>query len=169
MVNDLFSVAGKVALVTGAGSGLGERFAKVLAERGAKVVCVARRIENLEKVAGEIAAAGGAALAVAGDVSDRASVEAAFDAAEKAFGVVDVLVNCAGIQARLTPWKWKMNNLLPQSISMSTDCGAQHKFARSVWLKPISRVPLSISLLFSVLLPEPVWPTTVLPKRQCCI
>ena len=99
MVNDLFSVAGKVALVTGAGSGLGERFAKVLAERGAKVVCVARRIENLEKVAGEIAAAGGAALAVAGDVSDRASVEAAFDAAEKAFGVVDVLVNCAGIQA----------------------------------------------------------------------
>jgi len=99
MANDIFSVVGKVALVTGAGSGLGERFAKVLAEGGAKVVCVARRMENLEKVAGEITAAGGTALAVAGDVSDRASVEAAFDTAEKAFGVVDLLVNCAGIQA----------------------------------------------------------------------
>ncbi|MGV6807349.1 MAG: SDR family NAD(P)-dependent oxidoreductase [bacterium] len=99
MTTNIFSLDGKVALVTGAGSGLGERFAKVLAENGASVVCVARRKEKLDKVAADIAEAGGKALAVAGDVSDRASVEAAFDAAEAEFGVVDILVNCAGVQS----------------------------------------------------------------------
>lgn len=99
MKTNLFSVEGKVALVTGAGSGLGERFAKVLAENGASVVCVARRKENLDKVAGDIAAAGGKALAVVADVSDRSAVESAFDEAEREFGVVEVLVNCAGVQA----------------------------------------------------------------------
>ena len=99
MSNELFSVKGKVALVTGAGSGLGERFAKVLAENGASVVCVARRIENLERVAKEIEQAGGRAIAVAGDVLDRKSIIEAFEKAESTFGVVNVLVNCAGIQA----------------------------------------------------------------------
>lgn len=99
MSNELFSVKGKVALVTGAGSGLGERFAKVLAENGASVVCVARRIENLERVAKEIEQAGGRAIAVAGDVLERKSIIEAFEKAESTFGVVNVLVNCAGIQA----------------------------------------------------------------------
>ena len=98
MSTDLFSVEGKVALVIGASSGLGERFAKVLAENGASVVCVARRKEKLDNVAGGIVAAAGRALAVAGDVNDRDSIEAAFDAAENEFGVVNVLVNCAGVQ-----------------------------------------------------------------------
>ncbi|MEL7045985.1 MAG: SDR family oxidoreductase [Pseudomonadota bacterium] len=96
---DVFSVRGKVALVTGAGSGLGESFAKTLAAHGSRVVCAARRLPPLERVVADIKEAGGSALAVAADVTDAAALTAAFDAAEEAFGLVDILVNCAGIQA----------------------------------------------------------------------
>ena len=99
MTTELFSVEGKVALVTGAGSGLGESFAKTLATHGARVVCVARRLPTLEKVVASIEGDGGTAIAVAADVTDADALGGAFDAAERAFGLVDVLVNCAGIQA----------------------------------------------------------------------
>ena len=100
---DLFSLNGKVALVTGASSGLGRRFAQVLAANGAKTICVARRRERLDELVQAIEAAGGSALAVAADVGDRDAMAAAFDAAETAFGTVTVLVNNAGIgrQARV--------------------------------------------------------------------
>ncbi|MEM1404876.1 MAG: SDR family oxidoreductase [Pseudomonadota bacterium] len=97
--SELFSVAGKVALVTGAGSGLGESFAKTLAAHGCSVVCVARRTDTLDRVVAEIEETGGSAMAATADVTDNAAIGAAFDAAEAAFGIVDVLVNCAGIQA----------------------------------------------------------------------
>jgi NAD(P)-dependent dehydrogenase (short-subunit alcohol dehydrogenase family) len=93
----LFSLAGKTALVTGASSGLGEHFARVLATAGAKVVVAARRIERLQRLEAEIRAGGGAAWAVALDVTDRASVVRAFDAAEASAGPVTVLVNNAGV------------------------------------------------------------------------
>lgn len=93
----MFSVAGRVALVTGASSGLGARFARVLAANGARVVCVARRVDRLAALVKEIEAAGGQALAIGADVSDRAAMTAAFDAAGKAFGTVTILVNNAGI------------------------------------------------------------------------
>jgi 3-oxoacyl-[acyl-carrier protein] reductase len=93
----LFDLTGKVALVTGASSGLGVRFAELLAENGATVVLVARRLDRLSAVAERIMQAGGKALAVAADVCDRAAMVAAFDAAEKAFGTVTVLVNNAGV------------------------------------------------------------------------
>ena len=93
----LFDLTGRVALVTGASSGLGVRFAKVLAANGAAVVLVARRAECLAALADEIAAAGGRALAVEADVVDRAAMLAAFDQTERAFGPVTVLVNNAGI------------------------------------------------------------------------
>ncbi|MEM9398510.1 MAG: SDR family oxidoreductase [Pseudomonadota bacterium] len=96
---DLFSVRDKVALVTGAGSGLGESFAKILAAHGARVVCVARRLPTLEKVVAAIEEDGGTALAFAADVTDAEAISGAFDAAEHAYGLVNVLVNCAGIQA----------------------------------------------------------------------
>ena len=101
--SELFSLAGRVALVTGASSGLGRRFARVLAANGAKTVCVARRRERLDDLVATIEKDGGTALAVAADVGDRAAMAAAFDAAEKAFGPVTVLVNNAGIgrQARV--------------------------------------------------------------------
>lgn len=94
---DLLDMTGRVALVTGAGTGLGARFCMALAEHGAAVVAVARRAEKVEGVAEAIRKAGGRAIAVSGDVTDTASIASAFDAAEKAFGTVDAVVANAGI------------------------------------------------------------------------
>jgi NAD(P)-dependent dehydrogenase (short-subunit alcohol dehydrogenase family) len=93
----LFSLAGKTALVTGASSGFGRRFARVLAGAGARVALAARRRDVLEQLATEIGGAGGDAAAVAMDVTDRASVAEGFAAAEAALGPITVLVNNAGI------------------------------------------------------------------------
>jgi len=94
---EIFDLTGKVALVTGASSGLGERFARCLAENGAAVVLVARRTDRLAAVKAKIEKAGGRALAVEADVGDRAAMRSAFDAAEQAFGTVTILVNNAGV------------------------------------------------------------------------
>ncbi|MBL8834707.1 MAG: SDR family oxidoreductase [Alphaproteobacteria bacterium] len=93
----LHDLTGRAALVTGASSGLGWHFAKVLARAGAKVAVAARRVERLETLASEIAAFDGRALPVALDVRDRASIEAAIDAAETELGPLAVVVNNAGI------------------------------------------------------------------------
>src|SRR5436190_14436311 len=95
--NELFNITGRVALVTGASSGLGAHFAQTLAENGARVVLVARRAERLEALKKKINDAGGEAIAAEADVLDRAAMTRAFDAAEKAFGTVTILVNNAGI------------------------------------------------------------------------
>src|SRR3990167_8127927 len=92
-----FSLQGRVALVTGAGSGLGAHFAVVLAEAGAKVVCVARRLERVEAVAAAIRQGGGQATACVMDVTDGESIRQAYDVAEREFGTIDVLVNNAGL------------------------------------------------------------------------
>ncbi|PMY73359.1 MULTISPECIES: SDR family NAD(P)-dependent oxidoreductase [unclassified Pseudomonas] len=92
-----FSLEGKVCLVTGASSGIGAHLARVAAKAGARLVIGARRLERLEEVATDIHWAGGEVLSVAMDVTDRDSVEAAFDAAQTQFGVVDVVLNNAGI------------------------------------------------------------------------
>ncbi len=99
MPTNPFSVAGKTAIVTGASSGLGVAFAKALSEGGANVVLAARRKENLDALASEIASAGGSAIAVACDVADSASVKALVDETIGRFGRVDVLVNNAGVSA----------------------------------------------------------------------
>src|SRR6202165_3810811 len=93
----LFDLAGEVALVTGASSGLGRRFAGVLAANGAKVALVARRAQRLDALKKRIEDSGGQAIAIEADVTDRAAMLAAFDAAERAFGAVTILVNNAGI------------------------------------------------------------------------
>jgi 3-oxoacyl-[acyl-carrier protein] reductase len=92
-----FDLTGRVALVTGASSGLGVRFAEVLAENGAAVALVARRRERLDALAARIGSGGGRAIAVAADVADRAAMRHAFDTAEQAFGTVDILINNAGV------------------------------------------------------------------------
>lgn len=91
------TIANKVVVITGASSGLGEATARLLAERGAKLVLGARRLDRLEKLAADITAAGGEALAVATDVTRRADVERLIKAGLDKFGRVDVLVNNAGI------------------------------------------------------------------------
>src|ERR1700747_1076779 len=93
----LFNLDGKVALVTGASSGLGARFAEVLAANGAAIVLVARRAERLTALQAQIAESGGRAITVAADVRDRHAMAGAFGAAEKAFGTVTILVNNAGV------------------------------------------------------------------------
>lgn len=86
---------GRIALVTGASSGLGRRFAKILAGEGARVVVAARRKDRLDDLVKEIGEE--AVLAVACDVTDEAQVIALFNAAEKRFGVIDTVVNNAGM------------------------------------------------------------------------
>jgi 3-oxoacyl-[acyl-carrier protein] reductase len=93
----LFDLKGRVALVTGASSGLGEHFAEVAAANGAAVVLVARRKERLETLKAKIEKAGGRAAVAPADVTDQAAMKRAFDAAERAFGTVDLLVANAGM------------------------------------------------------------------------
>ena len=90
-------LSGRIALVTGASSGLGRHFALTLAAHGASVALAARRIDRLETVAGEIRDAGGAACTVSMDVTDAQSVERGLDSAQKSLGTPDILVNNSGI------------------------------------------------------------------------
>lgn len=107
----LFGLEGRVALVTGASSGIGREIAATLAGAGAAVVMVARRESALDETRAAIAAAGGKAAALAAELSDRASLPRAADSAPSFFGAPDILVNAAGINIRkpfldLTPAEW---------------------------------------------------------------
>jgi 3-oxoacyl-[acyl-carrier protein] reductase len=109
---EMFSLKGRVALVTGASSGLGTQFAGALAENGAIVALVARRADRLTALKDEIEGKGGRAIAIEADVTDRAAMTRAFDAAEKAFGTVTILVNNAGIAhggraVEMPPEEWR--------------------------------------------------------------
>ncbi|HEU0204120.1 MAG TPA: SDR family oxidoreductase [Burkholderiaceae bacterium] len=87
----------KVALVTGASSGLGARFARTLAAAGANVVLAARRVERLKDLRAEIEAAGGAAYVVGLDVTEVESIQGALEEAERHAGPIDILVNNSGV------------------------------------------------------------------------
>ena len=97
MNSDLFSLDGRIALVTGASSGIGRVLALGLAKAGARIVAVARRADRLDDLFCEIERQGGVALAAQADVTDVDSIERAFDMAEQAFGTVDVVVSNAGV------------------------------------------------------------------------
>ena len=145
----IFDLTGQVALVTGASSGLGARFARVLAANGAKVVCVARRRERLDVLASEIKSDGGEALAIAADVTDRSAMALAFDAGLETYGPVTILVNNAGIarQSRLldqpeATWREVLDVNL-DAVYANALMGAQHMVA--------ARVPGSIINIASIL------------------
>ena len=92
-----FDITGEVALVTGASSGIGRRFAEVLAAAGAKVALAARRADRLAELASEIEGRGGTSLPVACDVTDQQSIVAAIAEAEERLGPLSMLVNNAGV------------------------------------------------------------------------
>ena len=92
-----YDLTGKVALVTGATSGLGRRFALILAKAGASVAITGRRLERLDALKGEIEAMGGKALPIELDVMNTDSIKACVETAEKGLGPVNILVNNAGM------------------------------------------------------------------------
>ncbi|ODM28099.1 short-chain dehydrogenase [Clostridium sp. Bc-iso-3] len=92
----MFSLKGRVAVVTGASSGLGVQMAKALAAQGADIVILARRKEKLEKVAEEIRAFGVRCLSIECDVTNIGLIQRAAELTEKEFGKVDILINNAG-------------------------------------------------------------------------
>ena len=96
-VLDRFRLTGRIALVTGASSGLGRHFSKLLASVGATVLVAARRSEKLSELVGEIRAAGGQAHALSLSVTEPASVSACFDQADLCAGVPDIVVTNAGV------------------------------------------------------------------------
>lgn len=95
--NFSFDLTGRTALVTGASSGIGRRFAFLLAKSGANVVVAARRTALLEDLCLELRNVGGKAIAVPMNAADEASIIAAYDATEAAFGTVDTVVANAGV------------------------------------------------------------------------
>jgi 3-oxoacyl-[acyl-carrier protein] reductase len=147
---DMFNLTGRVALVTGASSGLGQQFARALADNGAAVALVARRTDRLEALKAEIEAKGGKAVAIEADVIDRTAMVAAFDAAEKAFGTVTILVNNAGVAQQsvrateVTPEEWRR--------VLSVDLDAVFYWAQEAARRMIAaKVPGSIVNIASVL------------------
>ena len=106
MPDDRFSLDGKVAIITGSGTGIGRATARVLAEHGADVVLAARRVELLERTAGEIEALGRKAVVVPTDVTDNEQCEQLVATALGELGRVDVLVNNAGGSINKTPMDW---------------------------------------------------------------
>ncbi|GHF47014.1 SDR family NAD(P)-dependent oxidoreductase [Seohaeicola zhoushanensis] len=144
MAEALFSVAGRVACVTGASSGLGRRAATVLARNGAKVVGLARRAEALEDWRAE---AGGETAAVAGDVADRSALGELAARIEAPFGAPDILIHAAGINTRqaadaVTPEGWDAT----LALNLSAPFFLSQHFAPAMQARGWGRIVLFASL-----------------------
>jgi NAD(P)-dependent dehydrogenase (short-subunit alcohol dehydrogenase family) len=94
---DSFSLKGRTALVTGASSGIGNGVARGLAQAGAAVVVAARRRDKLETLVKDIEQEGGLAMAASLDVTDNNNIHTALDQAQEKFGVIDIVINNAGV------------------------------------------------------------------------
>ena len=124
-MSDRFNLSGRIALVTGASSGLGRHFAKVLSASGAKVVLAARRTDRLEALAAEISDQGGEALAVAMDVTKAETIQAGLEATIERFGApADIIVNNSGLSRE----DW-FTNMAEDDFDLVMDTNA-----KGVWL-----------------------------------
>jgi len=130
------SLEGKVALITGTTSGFGNRFARVLADAGAKVAITGRRVERLEKLKAEIEAAGGTAFPVALDVMDIASIEACVEQVTAELGPIDILVNNAGMNIEAMAVDMKPEDF---DTMMSTNVRGAFFMAQAVAKQMIAR------------------------------
>jgi NAD(P)-dependent dehydrogenase (short-subunit alcohol dehydrogenase family) len=128
-MNDLFSLKGKVALVTGASSGLGVQFATALARQGADVAIVARRVEKLNSVKDELEKFGVKVFTVQCDVSDVEQIKATVVKVKDHFGRIDILVNNAGI-ALVEPAEVQTDETW--ETMMKVNLNAVYYFAREV-------------------------------------
>ena len=133
-----FRLEGKTALVTGASSGLGAHFARVLADAGAQVVLAARRVERLQSLVQELEGKGQHAESVPLDVTQAASVEDAFAVAEARFGSISIVVNNAGVTRPKSfvhlsedDWDFVMETNLKGAWRVAQQ-GAQHMLSRNV-------------------------------------
>lgn len=129
-MKNYLDLTGRVAIVSGASSGLGYAYAKALAENGAKVAPLARRAERLESLKEEIEAAGGECLPVACDVSDEEMVISAVRKVIEHFGRVDILINNAGaiktelaVDLELADWENVMDVSVTGYFLLARECG----------------------------------------------
>lgn len=131
-----FDLTGKIALVTGATSGLGRRFSLVLAKAGASVAITGRRVDRLQSLKEEIEAIGGKALSVALDVTDPASIARCVEAVEQGLGPVDILVNNAGMNVQALP-----HEVTPEGFDTMFDTNVRGAFfmAQAVGKQMIAR------------------------------
>ena len=135
-MKNYMDLAGRVAIVTGASSGLGYGYAKALAENGATVAAFARRVEKLEALAAEIEAAGGTCLPVACDVSNEQQVIDGVARVVDTYGKVDILVNNAGmieycptVDLPLDKWQRVVDVSLTGYFLMARECAKQSMIA----------------------------------------
>ena len=124
----MFNLKGRVAVVTGASSGLGMQMSRAFAKQGADLVILARRVERLEELKKELEADGVKVLAVKCDVTSTAEVNAAAEKVEEVFGKVDILINCAGAAKNagaldMTDDEWK--------FTIATDLSSIFKMTRA--------------------------------------
>jgi NAD(P)-dependent dehydrogenase (short-subunit alcohol dehydrogenase family) len=155
MTPQVFSLEGKVAIVTGGTSGIGRALSLGVADAGADVIATARRQQQVDDTAKEIEARGRRALRIASDVGDRASLEKVLADALEAFGKVDILVNCAGMIKRaptldLAEADW--NNIL--NVNLTGTLRACQVFGRSMLERGYGRIINIASLNSFVALSE---------------
>ena len=117
------NLEGKCALITGASSGLGKRFAQVLSQAGARVVLASRRTERLKELRAEIEASGGAAHVVSLDVTDYQSIKSAVAHAETEAGMIDILVNNSGVSTQQ-----KLTDVTPSDFDFVFDTNTRGAF-----------------------------------------
>jgi NAD(P)-dependent dehydrogenase (short-subunit alcohol dehydrogenase family) len=161
-------LSGRVALITGASSGLGEQFARTLAKAGAAVVLAGRRVERLKTLRSEIEALGGDAHVVGLDVTDTHSIRSAIAHAETEVGAIDILVNNSGVSTTQ-----KLVDVTPEDSTTSSTptpgvpSSWPRKWASACWRGLAVRPPAPTPAGASSILRR--WPACVCWVRSACI